>query len=523
MWQTVRNLFKFDLPRPKVEYGLVGLMILISAILCLWNISEGAQFLGDQGRDALTVAKIFKEGDLVFIGPVMSVGNLYLGPLYYYFMLPFLWLSYPNPIGPVLGVLLLHLITIFCIYRWGKKMIGSPAALVAIVLYAVNITVIYHARFSWNPNITPFFSITLLYSLWQVWQGKRWYFVTVIAAFSVLMQVHYVTLLVLPTIGLVWLRWVWLEKKHIPKIIGPTLLALLVFLISLTPLILFDIKHDGQNVNAFIEMITKSNTFNDKQAAAVEGSKLFRSIKEMQGRSFQLFFETSIGQIRSLNSLLLIGLVTFVGFQIWKKRATLITKEMGGVSIIIMYLFWGVVALSVYENSVYFHYILFLLPAVMLLFGWVGVQLWKYGFIGQLVAFSLAIFYLAFSFTHLPYTHNSWPMARYKLVAQDIAQQVPLDRKYDLVSVSESSGDLVGLSYRYFLYTLGHEPVAKEELGTIDTLVIIIEEQNVDIDDVFNSGIYEIETFPKKEPYKILETGDGIRVLFMDRALDAPS
>src|SRR5690606_24275698 len=82
-------------------------IVVVGAGLRLYNLPHTAQFLGDQGRDALIVSRIFKEGDLVFIGPVTSVGNMYLGPLYYYFMLPFLWLSYPSPLGPAYGVAIL--------------------------------------------------------------------------------------------------------------------------------------------------------------------------------------------------------------------------------------------------------------------------------------------------------------------------------------------------------------------------------------------------------------------------------
>lgn len=74
-------------------------VVLVAAAFFLrfYNLEDSQQFLGDQGRDAIVVSRMFVEKDPVFIGPITSVGDIYLGPLYYYFMLPFLWLSYPSP------------------------------------------------------------------------------------------------------------------------------------------------------------------------------------------------------------------------------------------------------------------------------------------------------------------------------------------------------------------------------------------------------------------------------------------
>ena len=78
---------------------LVVLTVVAAAVLRFYNLEDSQQFLGDQGRDSMVVSRIFTERDPVFIGPVTSIGNMYLGPLYYYFMLPFLWLSYPSQWG----------------------------------------------------------------------------------------------------------------------------------------------------------------------------------------------------------------------------------------------------------------------------------------------------------------------------------------------------------------------------------------------------------------------------------------
>src|SRR6185295_6950880 len=89
---------------------LLAVIVILAAFLRLWNLPATLEFLGDQGRDAMFVSGIFREGNFVFIGPTTSVGDMYLGPFYYYFMLPFLGLSYPSPIGPAYAVAIFNII-----------------------------------------------------------------------------------------------------------------------------------------------------------------------------------------------------------------------------------------------------------------------------------------------------------------------------------------------------------------------------------------------------------------------------
>src|SRR3990170_8908319 len=95
---------------------------LAAAFLRFYNLSDSLQFLGDQGRDALVMYRIFSQRDLPFIGPITSVGGFYLGPLYYWFMAPFLWLGRLNPAAPALATAAIGVITIPVLYFVAKKL-----------------------------------------------------------------------------------------------------------------------------------------------------------------------------------------------------------------------------------------------------------------------------------------------------------------------------------------------------------------------------------------------------------------
>jgi len=188
---------------------LTALIVTVACVLGGWlrffRLPETVMFMGDQGRDAMIVANIFRHFDLVFIGPVTSVGNMYLGPFYYYFMLPWLWLTYPSPMGPVIAVALVNTLAVALVYFLGRRLVGKKAALIACVLTAVSSVAVVYSRFSWNPNLSVLFSLLMLYATHAAMtkSTKNWAWVALIA--GILIQLHYVNLIMIALAGLAWI------------------------------------------------------------------------------------------------------------------------------------------------------------------------------------------------------------------------------------------------------------------------------------------------------------------------------
>ena len=95
---------------------ILVIILLLGAFLRLYKIGDYMTLLGDEGRDALIVRNLLVHFDPILIGPGTSVGSMYLGPLYYYFMAPFLLLWNFSPVGPSIGVALLGVATIYLVY-----------------------------------------------------------------------------------------------------------------------------------------------------------------------------------------------------------------------------------------------------------------------------------------------------------------------------------------------------------------------------------------------------------------------
>lgn len=483
--------------RSPIFFLLVGLTI-VAAFLRLWNFSDTLMFQGDQGRDALIVSRIFTHHDPVFIGPVTSVGNMYLGPLYYYFMLPFLYLSYPSPLGPALAVAVLGIVTVPLLYLLGKEMIGRRAALIAAIMGTFSVSAVVYSRFSWNPNPAPLVGLIMVWATYRAWKRSAWYWVVVAVCFSILIQLHYIAALSLGGAGLIWLISLWqmLRKptaqrnKDVARLAMVTLLSIGVTLLSFTPLVLFDYRHDGLIRNALLKLFTEEKILDKTQAISLP-AKIAGLLKDTHGRAMHILFEHMIGKNRVLNTFLLVLVAAITALQF--KRPRWVAPP--GLIVVVLYLLTGIFGTALYQHSLFEHYFAYLFPVVFFTLGvtlsWISRQKSP---IGTLVAGSALICFIIVNVSQLPLQSQAWTITDVDRTTKTIYEHLKPGEPYSLVLLSPSK-DLYAQNYRYFLSTTDRPPLPPELAGQAQALVVINEEH---VSDVASLPIYEIVTFANK-------------------------
>jgi 4-amino-4-deoxy-L-arabinose transferase-like glycosyltransferase len=506
------------LSRWKTTEMTMVVIIAVAAFLRLWNFPNTLEFLGDQGRDAMVVARLIQHHDAILLGPVTSTGNMYLGPLYYYFMAPFLWLSHLNPIGPAYAVAVLSILTVFLMYRLGKELVGERAAVIAAAGMTFSATVVTLARFSWNPNPAPLFGLLLIWGIYRALTKNPWYWTLCAICISVMMQLHYITLLTIPASGLVWLYQVFALRKNQKKLfqlIQATLVSVLIFLLFLSPLILFDFRHNFINATAFNKFLSADDS-PLLHATGVE--KITRILKETHGRSMQLFFESTIGKNRNLNTLLVTSSLVFfvyLAFQKQKKKKTAVTMDDYQLAhrLLLLFLSLSILGLSFYQGNVYFHYIAFLFPLVFLMFGVIIDQLWKYK-VGVVLSLVGIAGFMAWNIQHMPINDLGWKISDVKRTSQTILEKVKPGEKYNIVLLSETK-DSYGQNYRYFLNVTDKPTVSTDHPETADTLYIINEQHLPG--DVTQQSIYEIAIFPNKLIREVYTVPGGPEIIVLKK------
>jgi len=183
----------------KLLFIILMAILILATFLRFFNLSGYMTFLGDEGRDALIVKDILLGNNFPLIGPPTSVGNIYLGPLYYYMMAVPMGIFWLNPVAAAGMNALLGVMTVGLIYYLGKTWFNRWAGLIASFLYTISPVTIVYSKSSWNPNPTPFFALLAVLSFYKARQVKNFSWLILTGAFvATALQMHYLSLILIP-------------------------------------------------------------------------------------------------------------------------------------------------------------------------------------------------------------------------------------------------------------------------------------------------------------------------------------
>ncbi len=475
----------------RVEALLLAAILMLGAFLRLYRIDEYMTFLGDEGRDAIIVRNIFVNLHPPLIGPGTSIGNMYLGPLYYYLSAPFSLLFGFSPVGASVMVALFGISTIFLIWWTAREWFGNIAGLIASFFYAISPVVIIYNRSSWNPNVMPFFSLLCIYATWRVWSPsaqasegqanpKRWRWLVILGgSFAFVMQTHYLGLILLPVIFLFILlayltitnnkwfhgfmaRWFsWKVHNHVTMqqlshvkvqenkkgFWKYALIGFALFLFLMSPLVIFDYRHGWNNFGAIKTFFTvRQDTVSAKPWGAIP--KLFPLWQEIVTR---LFGGTNVTAGRWAAFGLLDGTVALFVMKWWHKK-----KIPHAYFLLVTWIVVSLLGLGAYKHELYDHYYGFLFAAPFLLMGGITQDVIdtfkKRGIVAKSIAFSLVPLSLiplaAVNFANSPlqYPPNR-QLQRSVAVAKKIEEEAGR-KKLNLAVIAERNYEG---AYQYFL------------------------------------------------------------------------
>jgi len=442
------------------ERTILLFFLLLALFLRLYRIDQYMTFLGDEGRDARVLRDLL-HGNLVFIGPQTSIGNMYLGPLYYYLTAPALFLSRLNPVGPAVMVAFISVFTIYLTYLIAKKWFGLKTAILSLILFSISPVAIIYGHSSWNPNPMPLFSLVFIYSIYEAVIMRKYKFLilgSISLAFA--LQMHYLGLLLIP-VAIFWLVFFYLviKKKHesLFEFKIYILKSLLVFSVLMSPLVLFDLKHNFTNLNAL------STFFSNRQTTInlnPTNSDRFMPVVR------QITSDLLLGQDKYLSSI--VSLILIIMFLIlpFKKSDSL------PFWLLFSWIFFGVLGLSLYKQHVYAHYFGFIYPAIFIFTSLSIITLFETKLPFRLLSVFLLFSTIYYSLKHSPLlsTPNN-QLARTEMAVDSIIAKSQ-ERPFNFGLIAKQNYDE---SYRYFLENKKAKMVRGED-GITDQLFVICED-----------------------------------------------
>lgn len=446
----------------KLEFTLLSIILIVALFLRLYRISEFMTFLGDEGRDVRIVRDLITKGNLVFIGPMTSIGNMYLGPLYYYLIAPALFFSNLNPVGPAVMVALLSVLTVTLTWFVGRKWFGKVAGLISALLFAISPVAIIYARSSWNPNPMPLFALLCIWGIYEVWQNRKYFWLPLIGIFfAAALQMHYLGLLLLPTLGVFWLITLGkLKKDNISTKIftKKSIIAVLLFLFLMSPLVLFDLKHQGMNYNAF------KTFFTDRQTTV--------NLNPTRSDRFIPIIYTTVTDLVLARQSIAVPLISLAVFLL---SLLVFIKSKWRISLKLLFTWLGfaLLGLGVYKQHVYVHYLGFIYPAVYLLIGAIiGYLATGKGLILKFLSALIIVFLVYLNIYQSPAFGSPNRQLQRTEAAADLIIKESKGQPFNFGLIAKQNYDE---SYRYFLENK-HSALEPDQNKITDQLFVICED-----------------------------------------------
>ncbi len=427
-------------------------ILLFAAYLRLYKIGNYLTFLGDEGRDVLVVKRMIVDHKFTLLGPTASVGGFFLGPIYYYFMLPFLWAWQLDPVGPAVMVGLFGIATVYLVYRVGRSFFGEIAGLVAASLYAVSPLVIAYSRSSWNPNVVPFFAVLLVYVLWKMTEKRASYYPLLVGVIlGIGIQLHYLFLFLFVVVGLWYL--IHRAKINLDKTIAWTLGG---FLIGASPFIAFEVRHDFANTRTILQFLAtgKETGFNATNFLTTINDVSFRIFSRIMFRmppkelwngypDWYIWALTALSQVARFILIFFLGLVA--------------ARRIKGTQVGLLAL-WASCVIGLfgfYQRAIYDYYFGILFAFPFLLLGLLAQWVWKNSKVRILVMLAWAAL-LFFNWQGRPFIYPpNNQLAQVKTIARTAFDQTN-GEPFNFALVTDGNSDH---AYRYFFEIWGNPPV----------------------------------------------------------------
>jgi len=480
-----------------IEEKTLILIIAIAIFFRTYALIDRFEFAHDGDLYSWIVKDIIVEKHLRLIGQQTTAPGIFIGPLFYYMLIPFFLLFSMDPVGAVIPITLLGIITVISYYLVFSQLFNKKIGSIAAFLYSVLLTnVIFMDR-----RVVP----STLTNIWLVW-----YFWAIVK----LLRKDYSVFPILGLLtGLIW---------HIHIALFPALLAiptailfaqklpspkhalgfLIGFFIPSIPLFLFEIKH------GFIQTKSLLNNFVIDHGGGTGWNKfLLITIKLSDNIVKLLFYPQTISVI---NHTLFSALILLSAFFLVKKKL-LDLKELLLFYIWIAGIFLYYTFSSVIISEYYFTNVEIIFLTIISLFFYL---LYQTGQIGKKLIILVFAFLFIKNISYLikgDYYYAKGYKER-KAVIEFIAGDAR-NKNFPCVAISfiTSPGENVG--FRYFIWLNKLRLSTPQKNVPIYTIVLPAELSQKSIAKSFGHiGVILPQSIPEEQAIKSACSGDDINL-----------
>ncbi len=448
-----------------LPFLLLLFIVLVGFYFRTYKLVELSTFAHDNDLYSWIVKDILIDRHFRLIGQETSVAGIYIGPLFYYLLVPFFALFKLDPIGATIPVTIIGILTVVSFYLVIARFFGRPAGLIAAFLYAVSLPNVFFDRWVVPTQPTVLWSIWYLFVLLSLTEGN----LKVLPLAGILLGlVWHIHIALAPLALLLPLAIIFSGKKlKVSLFIVPLFLA---FVLTL-PFWLFEFRHGFTQLKGFF----------DSLSGYKDPAQGFYRLKKMFNLASGVLLANLFPNLKFVNFLNICPLILVFLFVSWKK--VLSKKELflmlGWVAVAILSQFFSRRAVSEYYFA---NIVVISLPLAALFL----TYFFRYR-LGKGVILVLLCGYLVINRNDL-LKRSTLPdgyLAKKQMV--EYIKKDALTKAYPCVSVNYITNFGNGVGFRYFFWWQGVKQIQPGKRAPVYNIVIPAEISGKEINIAFGN------------------------------------
>ncbi len=225
-------------------------IILAGVFLRLYKGAEYFAYSHDNDLASWIIKDIVVDKHWRLIGQLTSTPGIFIGPIFYYLLIPFYLISNMDPIGSIYLGAVFGILGTLSFYFVFKNLFGKEEGLIGALLYSCFYFFVFNDR-----EIVPTLPV-VLWSLWYLFnlnlylKNNKYAYIFSAILFALIWHLNFALILVAPLIPLA----IFLSKQKINfKCI---IFAFITFILLSLPLILFESRHGFSQTHALLTSLT---------------------------------------------------------------------------------------------------------------------------------------------------------------------------------------------------------------------------------------------------------------------------
>jgi 4-amino-4-deoxy-L-arabinose transferase-like glycosyltransferase len=256
----------------KYKNPLLILAVFILALALRIHGMNTYPFGWDQVNNAWAAKNIIINHEFPLVGMVAKQNTgFFIGPLYYYFVAIFYWLTNLNPIASQYVGLITSIFTFFTIYFVVKKIFSFKVALLACFINSIIFLGFSFDGVQWPVSFLPGISLLIFYFLYKVMSGDEKYVFALAITTGLSFHIHF-TAVFFPIIILFSLPFFPRTKKMLIYL----LLSIPLGAIWFMPNMLYQLRENSQLGNLSNYLGTNYHGFHLKRFFQIMGDGLIQ-------------------------------------------------------------------------------------------------------------------------------------------------------------------------------------------------------------------------------------------------------